>query len=488
VSEQRTAEREYRRLSPLTPVVRGPILLLAFVGASWQQVIRGEDMGVFGFLVIGFLAWGVLYGVVSWARTKYWIDGDELRIDTGVLFRQSRRIRIDRLQGIDIVQPFVARLFGLAELRFDVAAGGDREGSLAFLPHAESLELRRSLLERRDDLRGGTGGSRPPLGGPAPDGPAPDGAAPGGWGSPAGPAGPTSAAPQPERVLARLDLVRLLGSLALSTETLLLGGAAVLMVATVPFTGTFAIAGAVVPALIALGLTLGRKLTSYYDFTLADTPAGLHVRRGLTSLSSQTIAPVRIQGLVVSEPWLWRPAGWARLDVSVAGYRQTDGDQAAASSLLVPVAPREEVLALVRHILDGRDPGRVPMFPPPRRARWLAPLTSWTMAMGQDHQLLVSRRGFFTRRLDIVPQERVQSLQVSQGPVQRRLRLAHVHVDSPPGPVRVSGLHRDPADARAYLEYAVPAGRSARRRRERRRPAATQPIGEVTPPRADTTQ
>ena len=101
----------------------------------------------------GLLVAGAVYGVASWVRTKYWIDEDELRIDTGVVVRQSRRIRIDRLQGIDIVQPLVARLMGLAELKFDLASGSEREGSLAFLPLREALELRADLLERRDDLR-----------------------------------------------------------------------------------------------------------------------------------------------------------------------------------------------------------------------------------------------------------------------------------------------------------------------------------------------
>ena len=83
------------------------------------------------------LAAGAVLGYASWLRTKYWVEADELRVDTGVVYHQSRRIRIDRLQGIDIVQPFVARIFGLAELKMDVA-GGDREGSLAYLPLAEA--------------------------------------------------------------------------------------------------------------------------------------------------------------------------------------------------------------------------------------------------------------------------------------------------------------------------------------------------------------
>ena len=452
------AERRatYRRLSPLTPVVRGPLLLVAFLGTSWQQLLGQRDRGLVAVLLAGLLVAGAVYGVASWLRTKYWITEEELRIDTGVVVRRSRRIRIDRLQGIDIVQPLLARLFGLAELRFDVASGSDREGTLAFLPHAEALRLRRSLLERRDDLRG--------------------------------PPSVPSAAPtaEEELLLARLDLRRLLVSLALSVEALLFGGLAIATTAALLMTGTEVLAGAVLPAVLGLALTVGRRLTSYYGFSLTSSPAGLHVRRGLTALSSQTINPLRVQGVVVVEPWLWRPLGWARLEVSVAGYRTTDADQVEASSTLVPVAPRAEVLAVVRHVLGSeRDVEAVSLAAPPRRARWLAPLGVRTMALGQDPRLLVSRRGVLSRRLDAVPQERVQSLQLTQGPLDRAFGLVRVHVDSPPGPVRVVGEARDRDEAREFVGEAMGHGGAARRLAGW--PPA-QPRGAATPPTADTSQ
>ncbi len=439
-----------RRLSPLTPVVRAPIVLLAVVGGSWQQLIeRRDNVGILGLLIAGLLLAGAAYGLASWLRTKYWIDGDELRIDTGVIVRQSRRIRIDRLQGIDIVQPLVARAFSLAELRFDLASGSEREGRLAFMPHTEALDVRRLLLERRDVLRRAPGTA---------DEPRPE------------------APPEEERLLARLDLGRLLVSLALSGEAIAAAVGVVVLGVVMLSTGVYAIAGGVVPALLALALALGKKLTAYYDFRLAESPAGLHVRRGLTSVSSQTVAPARIQGYVVSEPLLWRPLGWAKLEVSVAGYESGGSDGVQASSTILPVAPLEEVLGLLRHVMRGRDATSVPLVRPPRRAAWLAPLTSWNLALGQDGQLLVSRRGWWVRRLDVVPHEKVQSLRVRQGPVQRRLGLADVHVDSPPGPVKVHGVQCEPSVARAYVVEAVARGRAARHPRVGLTPPAPETI------------
>ena len=444
--------KEPQRLSPLTPFIRGPILIFAFIGASWDNVLVDGDVGFTGFTLVLLLLAGAAYGFGSWLVTKYWIDDAELRIDTGLVFRRSRRIRIDRLQGVDIVQPLLARIFGLAELRFDVAAGGDREGALAYLPHAQALELRRVLLERRDDLRGDS---------------------------------PEDRTPQhaTETVLGRLDLGRLLGSLALSSEMLFVLATVALLTVAFVVTGSFAVAGGIVPALLALAFALVRRLTASYGFVVTESPQGIHIRRGLTALSSQTITRSRIQGLAVHEPLLWRSAGWARLEVSVAGYESGQGEQAQASSVLMPVAPVDEVHALARHVL-GRDIRDVPLARTERRARWLAPLSAWTLAVGQDPDLLVSRRGFWVRRLDAVPPGRVQSLRVVQGPWKRRLRLADVIVDSPPGPVHVRALLRDAQEARSFLGEAVESCRAARST------ASAQPVSRLalTPPWPETTQ
>lgn len=148
------AQAGLKRLSPLSPFVRSWIFFVALLGITWQNLGGGETGPIIVLLIVVVLV-GLIYGFFSWLLTKYWIDGAELRIETGVISRQSRRIRIDRLQGVDVVQPMVARILGLAELRFDVA-GGKAEGTLAFLPLAEADELRTVLLSRRDIYRAPT--------------------------------------------------------------------------------------------------------------------------------------------------------------------------------------------------------------------------------------------------------------------------------------------------------------------------------------------
>lgn len=442
MTERPVTERPPQRLSPLTPLVRSFIVLVAAGTTVIRDVTRG-DLGptaaLFGLLLFA----GGVYGAMSWLRTTFWIEADELRVDTGVLSRQSRRIRIDRLQGIDIVQPFVARILGLAELRMDVAGGSSREGSLAYLPIGEARRLKDLLLDRRDQLKPAEGEVTPSVGAP-------------------------SVVAPPERLLARVDLTTLLLSILLSGETV------ALLLVTVALLGAFVASGewvglpAMLPVLLGFGFAMFRRLSSNYGFTASETPAGMQVRRGLFDLSAQTITLPRVQGVVVSEPLLWRALGWARLDVSIAGYGVTGDDAGPAPSTVLPVGDRRTVQELARHVLLGLDPETIKLRPVPRRARWAAPVAHRFLRAGADEQLVVSREGWLARRTHAAPQARIQSVRITQGPWQRRLGLADVHTDSPPGPTTVRARHRDVAEARRLFDVEVAMTAWARRRQAER--------------------
>lgn len=438
--------RPYRRLSPLTPLVRGFLVVVVVLGSTWDDLLRG-DVGPIGWVLLATVVAGAVFGTASWLRTKYWIEGDELRVDTGVLARQSRRIRVDRLQGIDIVQPFVARLFGLAELKMDVAGGGAREGSLAFLPLAEAHRLRETLLARRDAVRGGESAAGPP---------------------------PATA----EQEVARLDIATLVASLLLSPETVAFVVAAVVLGVTFGLLGELGGLAGVLPVVLGFAWTQFRRLSAYYRFTVLTmhapgpagappdrVPTGVQVRRGLFERDTATITLSRVQGVVVTEPWMWRPFGWARLDVAVAGYGRGEGNGGPTASTVMPVAPLPAVRELARVLLTeagAPDPFEVLLEPPPARSRWVAPLRWRYLGLGLGERLLVGRVGLLTRRTHVVPYARVQSLQLLQGPWQRRLALADLQVDSPQGPVRLRGRHRDAAQARELLDRTHRLARRAR--------------------------
>jgi putative membrane protein len=323
-------------------------------------------------------------------------------------------------------------------------AGGDAEGSLAFLPLGEAHRVREVLLARRDAAR------RTELDDEGED---------------------TEAEPvwaPPDHDIAVLDLPTLLLSMVLSPEavSLVLGG--ILFGIALLLNGVVVVAP-VLPVVGGLALISVRKLSAYYGFTVSQTRVGLQVRRGLLERATQTIALSRVQGVVVSEPILWRRMGWAKLDVSVAGAGGvSESDGRPSTTTVMPVAPLALVHELAEHLLRGDDTGvdvglgSVPLSAPPRSARWLDPVTRRFMGAGIGEELVVAREGWLTRRTHAVRHARVQSVRLSQGPVQRRLGLADVHVDSPPGPVHVRARHRSAVEARTFFEVEEARAKAAR--------------------------
>jgi putative membrane protein len=206
-----------------------------------------------------------------------------------------------------------------------------------------------------------------------------------------------------------------------------------------------------------------QRLLNEYGFTVAESADGLRLRHGLLDTRAQTIPYGRVQTVRVREPLLWRRQGWVRVEVDVAGYAATRGEEQASTSALLPVAPRDFALALVDRVLGGALPPA--LAPPPARARWRVPLSVRRLRLGLDDRHVVTTSGVLTTTTHVVPLAKVQSLRLEQGPWQRRLGLASVHADTAgrrlPGAV---AEHRDAAEAQVLLHDLTGLARRARRR------------------------
>ena len=414
---------ELHRLHPLTPLLKG-WKWLAGLGVIGAQQTYG-DLNPRTYLVVlaALLPVAAAYGFVSWRFTRYRVDGEDLRLETGVLFRSSRRVRLDRLQAVDVVRPLLARALGLAELRLEVVGGGSAEAALAYLAEPEAHRLRAELLARAAGLHEQT---------------------------------PEA----PERVLATVPPVRLALSGLLSVPVVL----GLLAVAGIAGTGLAlgqpASLGVLVPGLLAVAGPLYTTFVRSFGFTVAESPDGLRLRAGLLETRAQTVPPGRVQAVRLVRPWAWRLCtDWARLEVNVAGYA---GEGQAQASVLLPVGPVGEVAAVLARALPGVDVSAVPLAPAPRRSRLVDPVAWRRLAVGADERVFVSQRGVLRHELDVVPHDKIQSVRWAQGPLQRRLGLATVFLDSTPGPVRPRAAHRDAAEAAALVQAQVERARAAR--------------------------
>ena len=100
------------------------------------------------FVIIAVIA---LAGFVSWLVTRWRIEDDDLRIETGLLRRQSLRFPLAQVQAIDVVRPGLARLFRVAELRLRMAGSSGAHGATRLRRRA------RGRAAARPAARAGTG-------------------------------------------------------------------------------------------------------------------------------------------------------------------------------------------------------------------------------------------------------------------------------------------------------------------------------------------
>ena len=396
--------KKTERPHPLTPLIRGWLIFLAFIVYFVRDLVPdGSDDG----LDVNDLRWilpivavvvviAAVAGFFTWYFTRFVIDDEELRIETGWVFKKSKKIPFERLQSVDIIQPLAARIFGLAELRLEAGAG-DSTTKLRYLTRRQSSRLRDYLLARAH----GEQARISDLAGQAPAHILTD-------------LGAT------DRPLVTVPPQRLIFGLLLSSEWII---TTLFLVAAVVVTVVFDVVRIAFSALIPLAIgavtMVSRRVISMFNFTLAESPRGLRITRGLTNLTSQSVPINRLQGVKISQPLLWKPIGWYRVDVDVVGYASSsDGEnnESQATNVLLPVATRAEVDLALSRALPGFDLDGIELHPVPKRARSLRWFDWWTLRYGWDDRALITEHGWMTHARDIVPHAKTQSVRILQGP------------------------------------------------------------------------
>jgi putative membrane protein len=154
--------------------------------------------------------------------------------------------------------------------------------------------------------------------------------------------------------------------------------------------------------------------------------------------------------------------GWCRLEIDVAGSpgREQGTRSGKVTKALLPVGPVALADELFSNLLGLQQ---FPLSKPPRRARWKSPLSYHFLAAGDNGLVAAGSCGRLKKVTTWVPLEKVQSVRRVQGPVQRLLHLATVHVDAAGRDVRAEFRDRDVHEADALFEKLVVQSRSARR-------------------------
>jgi putative membrane protein len=417
-----------RRLHPVTPFRRAwaPVAVIAGWAVhdpnqAQEQLTRlTTTMLLAGLAVLVPVA--ALYGFLSWWFTHFSVTDSELRIRTGLLFRRTAHIRLERIQAVDVTQPLLARVAGVAKLRIDVV-GADKKDELAFLGEGDARALRAELLARAAGF-------------------APETA--------------REVGEAPARELMRLPARELAISLVLTGAT---WGSlvAALVVPPVLWLATHSVVTVLatgLPLLGAAGASSVGRFVAEYDWTVGESPDGLRIDHGLLDRTHETVPPGRVQTVRIVEPLLWRRRGWVRVELDVAG---------SSNSVLVPVAPRAVAESVVARVLPGVTvPPLRSLARPPRRAGRCVPLWWRGYGIAVTDTVFAARHGLLRRRLSLVPHAKVQSVRLTQGPWERLWRLADVHVDTGADKTVTARL-RDAQQAAALLQSQAERSRTGRR-------------------------
>ncbi len=417
-----------RRLHPVTPLRRAWAPVAVLVGWAVHdpdQAQRQLSRLTTTTLLIGLavlIPAAALYGFLTWWFTHFAVTDTELRIRTGLLFRRTAHIRLERIQAVDVTQPLLARVAGVAKLKLDVIGTGKKD-ELAFLGADEARALRAELLARAAGL-------------------APETA--------------HEVGEAPSRQLLRVPP----GVLAVS---LLLTGAtwgtliAAVVVPTLLWLAThnlWTVLATALPLVGAAGASSAGRFVGEYDWTVAESPDGLRLDHGLLDRAHETVPPGRVQTVRIVQPVLWRRRGWVRVELDVAG---------SSNSVLLPVAPREIAESVVARVLPGVTvPADAVLSRPPRRAARCRPLWWRGYGLTVTDAVFAARYGLLRRSLALVPHAKVQSVRLTQGPWQRALRLADVRVDTGANKTVTARL-RDADDAARLLRAQAERSRTGRR-------------------------
>ncbi|MCL6421827.1 PH domain-containing protein [Brachybacterium sp. JHP9] len=509
-----------RRTHPLTPLLTGwkvlagvvAVLLAQNISAlvdefTWRRALLG------GGILLGIALLAVVLSAVSWWRTTYEISEDGVTLRSGLLTLTRRVAPRERIESVSVERPLLARLAGLAKVRVEMAGGGESHLDLAYVTARDAEEIRTRILrvaaEIPQDAPAPGESAEAPVGptGAAAGGPAP---APSGIGASAPAEHPEAAlaAEHPEsafaaghpeaalaadrrsdrlraalhdgvtggELIAQIPTSRLIRSL-LRDVSLLVGAVfavlwAAFSIGLLLTVEGYGFASLAVALPIALGLVRSAfsRVESGWGFVSRNTDTGLRMRRGLLNTRTDNIGSGRVQDITLHRPLLWRGPGWTRAAVTVAGIDATD--DAKATSVL-PVGTREELARTFGHLVPGLgtedDSSLIEhlLTAPAAELGGTGPRSRLYFVGRRTRRVLVLpgaiavRSGILTKRVQIVPRERIQGLSLAQGPIARRVGSATLSVGIAGSSAELHDLPL--ADALALQETLAADARSGRR-------------------------
>ncbi|MFC7233125.1 PH domain-containing protein [Saliphagus sp. GCM10025308] len=142
------------RLHPLSAVTT--TLRSAVVGLSMPFFLVSVLSAVFDAVSVTWALYlapvgllvGTAYGLAYYYRFEYALTDDTVDVASGVFSRRAREIPYRRIQNVDVRQGVFHRVVGLAVVSIETAGGGETEAALDFVGEDEAKRLQREIRRR----------------------------------------------------------------------------------------------------------------------------------------------------------------------------------------------------------------------------------------------------------------------------------------------------------------------------------------------------
>lgn len=436
-----------------------PLIALILFG------VRDETPDPFGpWLAPMFIAALLIRALWTQWTFRYGFGPNGLVIREGLIFRNVRQIEYARIENIDTERGLLHRLLGVAEVRVQTSTGGKPEALISVLDLAAVQAMRAEIFsEAKPADTNITSSAESPL------------------------LHLSIGELVRHGLIDNRGMILVAAAIGVFHETGLFVVNKELVAWVMAYSPAANLAGVGLMMQVALGLfvvlsaILGVRILSvilaivtFYDFRLTRHEGDLRARYGLLTRIALTLRTRRIQAVHQTESLLHRWLGRVSLNVDLAGDgtsgEQQHNDAGMKTRWLAPVCPKSAAPELIAAALPSLDFTSEPSWQPLargargrvfRKGLLLAVLiltgpAVWYLREGAIVVVLscipfawmnahlytkhtrwalvrdavLFRSGWLTRRLTIVPRDRVQTLNVEASPFDRRSHMASIYVDT----------------------------------------------------------
>jgi putative membrane protein len=121
-----------------------PVLLVFLVGGA-------KDKGSYILMgVIGIALLSMVYSIINFFKTYFYIENNELVLQSGVFQRKKTSIPFERIQSINFEQNIIHQLFSVLKIKIDTAGSEKSEFEFHAIEEQKAQELRDLILTQKN--------------------------------------------------------------------------------------------------------------------------------------------------------------------------------------------------------------------------------------------------------------------------------------------------------------------------------------------------